>query len=62
MNATVMVSCKLSVVQYEGIERVHIDKEGNLRLFRKRGWWRQTADIFHPAHEWLSYRFSRGME
>lgn len=37
---------------YQNVSRVTVDHEGNLRLFRRRGRWRQTANVFHPAYEW----------
>lgn len=51
---TFEVVTKHSTHIYRDVRRVTIDTEGNLRLFRKRGSWRKTADVFHPAYEWLS--------
>lgn len=51
---TFYVHTRYGTQTYKGIQRATIDREGNLRLFRRRGAWRQTADIFHPAYEWVS--------
>jgi hypothetical protein len=40
-------------VEYEGIVRAHVDRSGNLRLYRRRRFW-VVQVIFHPAGVWLT--------
>lgn len=46
------------ITHYEKITRTDIDKQGNLRLYRRRGLW-VIQVIFHPHGEWLAYDVER---
>lgn len=46
------------IVEYEDIVRGHVDRAGNLRLYRRRRW-RVVQSVFHPAGEWRTWSVDR---
>lgn len=47
----------VSFVEYKNVDATEIDRDGNLRLYRRRGLFGilRRQDVFHPAGEWHTY-------
>jgi hypothetical protein len=46
------------IVEYDAVVRAHVDRKGNLRLYRRRRLW-VVQTIFHPAGEWRTVSVDR---
>lgn len=48
---------RLGYVEYAGVDATEVDRDGNLRLYRRRGLFGilRRQDVFHPRGEWRSY-------
>jgi hypothetical protein len=47
----------VTYAEYDRVDATEIDRDGNLRLYRRRGPFGllRRQDIFHPRGEWLTY-------